>query len=145
MKHTGPQFFHKQREHQPRQHTDHICVQNQEEASLGENRVWTQNDVAKWEKSLCSSGMKKMKLREEDYQMLCLPIDGKSSHRDQLFCVFIEDKMSKITDFIFNKEFLGLLLDKFPFCKDRRALEQRWHSWGWRVLAVPNACYTRMY
>jgi len=49
--------------------------------------------LAKWQKPLCGSGMKKRKFREEDYQLLPLPIDSKSSHRDQLFS--IEDEMRK--------------------------------------------------
>lgn len=63
--------------------------------------------------------MKKMKFREENYQMLLVPIDRKSSHRDQLLSIFIEDKMRKITDFIFSKKDSGLVLAKFPFCKNR--------------------------
>lgn len=71
------------------------------------------------------------------------PLTGKEATETN--CSPFSLRMSKITDFIFSKEFLGLLLDKLPFCKDERALEQRCHSWGWRVLTVPNVRYTRTY
>lgn len=145
MKDAGPQLLHEQREHQHSQRAARVCVWNQDGASLEENRVWTQNNVAKWEKPFCGSGMKKIKFREEDYQMLPLPIDRKSSHRDQLFSIFVEGKMRKTTDFIFSKKDLGLLLAKFPFCMDRWAVEQRWCGWGCRIQAIPNACDLRTY
>lgn len=34
----------------------------------------------------------KMKFREDDYQMLPLPIDRKCRYRDQLLSIFIEDE-----------------------------------------------------
>lgn len=66
--------------------------------SLGENRQLIQNGVAKWEKPPRGFGTVKMKFRKENHQMLPLTIIRKKKHRDELFSIFINGKMKKVTD-----------------------------------------------
>lgn len=66
--------------------------------SLGENRQLIQNDVAKWEKPPCGFGTVKMKFRKENHQMLPPNRHREKKHRDELFSIFINGKMKKVTD-----------------------------------------------
>lgn len=53
--------------------------------------------------------------REEGNHTLPLPMDRKSSHRDQRFSIFTGDKMRKITDLIFSKKRFGAAFGPVSF------------------------------
>lgn len=74
MKHAGAQLFHEQRKLQHSQHGVLVCARNQGEEAWGQLGM-----IPKWEKPFYKSGMKMMKFRKEEYQMLLLSIDRKTA------------------------------------------------------------------